>query len=1288
MGQGAVRMGLEGANPAAAVRGHERQEGRANYLLGGRSRWRTELPLYAGVEYRDVYPGVSLILYGNGRELEYDFLLAPGARPDSICMSFEGVKSMRVKEGGLVLETPSGQMRHRRPRIYQQFDGRKVEIPGRFVLRGPRRAGFVVERYDKTRPLVIDPVLVYGTYVGGSGDDRAWAIAVDAAGCAYVAGETWSANFPRTFNFSHSAGNLDAFLIKLNAAGTAVLYATYFGGASRDSARGVAVDAAGNAYVTGSSSSADFPTTSGAYRTSPAGLDDAFVVKLNATGSSLLYATLLGGAGSDLPTGIAVDSSGNAYIAGYTNSLSFPVTTGAFQKNFGGGWQDAFAAKLNASGSGLVYATYLGGQGNDMANGIAVDSLGFAYIGGYTDSSNFPLCNALRASAAGQGDGFVVKLNPAGNGLAYATYLGGTQADTVTAVAVDANGNAYVTGSTFSRDFPVTAGAFQVAGQGSVDAFVSKLNPQGNALVYSTFVGGEASEEAESIAVDAGGIAYIAGWTDSLKFPLQTPLDAAPHGGRDAFVAALAAAGNSLSWSTYLGGAAEDRAMGVALGSGNNVYTAGYTLSPDFRTTQGAYRTASTAGDAFVMKLSAAIAQPSAAATFVKMDVATQGSWKQMYGAEGAVIAADSTQFPAYAQVTVAGQGQAVWASTTVDARALQKSSTSERMASTWYSNSNFTIDVNPADSTSHQIGLYCIDWDGNGRIERIDLLDATSGAVLDSRTVLSFSGGQYFVWNVSGHVTFRVTAVFGNAVVSGIFFGGGTPATQPSGATAAFQKVDSATQGSWKGVYGTDGAAIAGDSSNYPAYAQVAMTGQGQALWTTNTSDARAVQKLSGSGRIVAAWYSNTNFSVDITITDGAAHQIAVYCLDWDGNNGRASRIDVLDAASGTVLDSRTVASFSAGQYLVWNVSGHVTFRVTAIYGNAVVSGIFFGGGSSVPQPSASTAVFQKTDSATQGSWKGVYGADGAAIAADSSNFPAYAQVAMTGQGQALWATNTTDARGVLKLSGSGRIASAWYSNTNFSLDIAITDGAAHQVGVYCLDWDGNNGRTGRIDVLDAASGTVLDSRTVASFSAGQYLIWTISGHVILRATAVYGNVVMSGIFFGGSSGNTPPSFTAATFQKTDFATQGTWKGVYGTAGAAIAYDSTNYPSYAQVTIAGQGQVIWTNSTLDVRGMQKYSGSGRIASAWYSNSNFTMNIGFTGSGTHQVALYCVDWDGNNGRSQRIEVLDAASGAVLDSRTVSSFSAGVYLVWNVSGNIIFRISSVAGNALVGGLLFQ
>ena len=614
--QGTVRMGLDGSNPAAAVRGHDRQEGRANYLLGDRSRWRTGLPLYAGVEYRDVYPGVSLILYGNGRELEYDFLLAPGARPDRICLSFEGVKSVRVKEGDLVLETPSGQLRHRRPRIYQQLDGgRKVEIAGRFVLRGPRRAGFVLERYDKTRPLVIDPVLVYGTYAGGSGDDRAWAIAVDAAGCAYVAGETWSVNFPRTFNFSHSAGNLDAFLIKLNAAGTAVLYATYFGGAARDSARGVALDAAGNAYVTGSSSSADFPTTSGAYRTSPAGLDDAFVVKLNATGSSLLYATLLGGAGSDLPAGIAVDSSGNAYIAGYTNSLSFPVTTGAFQKNFGGGWQDAFAAKLNASGSGLVYATYLGGQGNDMANGIAVDSLGFAYIAGYTDSTNFPVVNALRVAAGGQGDGFVAKLNPAGNGLAYATYLGGAQADTVTAVAVDASGNAYVTGSTFSRDFPVTAGAFQVAGQGSVDAFVSKLNPQGNALVYSTFVGGEASEEAEAIAVDPGGIAYIAGWTDSLRFPLQTPLDAAPHGGRDAFVAALSTAGNSLSWSTYLGGAAEDRAMGIAVDPGNSVYTAGYTLSPDFRMTQGTYRTASTAGDAFVMKLSAPAANlpPSAA---------------------------------------------------------------------------------------------------------------------------------------------------------------------------------------------------------------------------------------------------------------------------------------------------------------------------------------------------------------------------------------------------------------------------------------------------------------------------------------------------------------------------------------------------------------------------------------------------------------------------------------------------------------------------------------------------
>jgi hypothetical protein len=610
-GASTIRMRLDGADPAAQVLGCELQVGRANYLVGAPERWRTGIPLYGKVEYQGVYPGTDLLVYGNGRQTEYDFSLAPGARVDRIGISFDGVERIRIEDGDLVLETASGELRHRKPHFYQRREGRKVEIAGHFVLRGPRQAGFVVDDYDAKETLTIDPVLLYGTYMGGTGNDDAWAVVVDAVGSVYVAGETWPLGFPRTFNFSSSTGNQDAFLVKLNPAGTAVVYATYFGGQGRDSARGVAVDGAGNAYVTGFTNSSDFPTTQGAFQTKPAGQEDAFVVKLNASGSSLLYSTLLGGAGADFATGIALDSGGNAYISGYTSSLAFPVTAGAFQRAFGGGLQDGFAAELNASGSALIYATYLGGQGNDVANGVAVDSLGSAYIVGYTDSPDFPVKNALSAGPAGQGDGFIAKLNPGGAGLAYATYLGGRQMDNITAVAVDASGNAYVTGSTLSVDFPTTVGAFQTANLGGFDAFVSKLNPQGNVLTYSTYLGAEGTDQGNAIAVDSQGVAYIAGFTTSLHFPLQAPVESGPKGSGDAFAAAVANTGATLLWSTYLGGSAQDEATAVAIDTTGAAYVVGFTFSPDFPTTSGAYHTGPIGGsDAFVVKLGTVLLPP------------------------------------------------------------------------------------------------------------------------------------------------------------------------------------------------------------------------------------------------------------------------------------------------------------------------------------------------------------------------------------------------------------------------------------------------------------------------------------------------------------------------------------------------------------------------------------------------------------------------------------------------------------------------------------------------------
>jgi predicted DNA repair protein MutK len=608
-GQDIVRMDLKGATPPH-ISGVQPQEGRANYFIGKPDQWITAVPLYAGVQYRGVYPGVDLVFYSSEGELEYDFTLAPGASASTISLAFRGIDEMRIDGGDLVLKTGWGELRHRRPRIYQMRDGQRSEIAGRFVIRGPKEAGFETEPYPAGSTLVIDPVMAYGTYIGGTGEDSAWAVAADSAGDAYVVGETWSVDFPKTFTISTSSGNGDAFIIKLNPSGTGVLYATYFGGNSRDSARGVAVDPAGNAYVTGFTYSSDFPATAGAYRSPSLGQPDAFAIKVNPSGSGLVYSALIGGAGSDFATGIAIDTSGNAYIAGYTSSVAFPVTSGGFQKSYGGGLQDAFVAKLNSNGSGLTYCTYLGGSGNDVANGIAVDAAGEAYIVGYTDSVDFPTRNPIYANYGGQGDAFVAKLTPAGDSLVFSTYLGGSLVDIATAVALDSTGNVYVTGATLSANFPVTSGAFQTVNQGSYDAFVSKISSQGTSLLYSTYVGGEGSDQSSSIAVDANGVAYIAGFTYSFHFPLQSPIQSSTHGVPEAFVAAVGPTGSSLVWSTYLGGSDGDQATGVAVDPAGSLYVAGSTFSSDFPTKSGAYRAVYAGdGDGFLVKLGSAAPQ-------------------------------------------------------------------------------------------------------------------------------------------------------------------------------------------------------------------------------------------------------------------------------------------------------------------------------------------------------------------------------------------------------------------------------------------------------------------------------------------------------------------------------------------------------------------------------------------------------------------------------------------------------------------------------------------------------
>ena len=539
-----LRMKLIGANPSPRVSGLEELPGRSNYFIGNDpAKWRTDVPTYAKVQYKDIYPGVDLVYYGNQRQLEYDLIVAPGADPEAIQLAFEGEDKLVIDaQGDLVLDTPGGEVRQHKPLVYQEVDGGRREIAGTYVLNGGRQVSFQVAAYDAGKPLIIDPVLSYSTYLGGGSTDRGYAIAVDSSGNAYVTGQTDSTNFPTASPIQPANdGNSDVFVTKLNASGNALVYSTYLGGGSFECGFGIAVDGSGNAYVAGDTSSSDFPTASPMQPAQASG-DEAFVTKLNAAGDTLVYSTYLGGDGNDDVLGIAVDASGNAYVTGSTSSTDFP-TASPLQPAFGGN-SDVFVAKLNAAGAALVYSTYLGGSEFDIGLGIAVDASGNAYVTGVTRSTNFPTASPIQpANAGGSQDAFVTKLNVSGNALVYSTYLGGSGSEMNFGggIAVDASGNAYATGDTQSSNFP-TASPIQPKTMFE-DIFVTKLNASGNAFVYSTYLGGSGGDLRGAIAVDGSGNAYVTGSTDSTNFP-TTPgaFQAVKGGGRfdeDAFIAKI-----------------------------------------------------------------------------------------------------------------------------------------------------------------------------------------------------------------------------------------------------------------------------------------------------------------------------------------------------------------------------------------------------------------------------------------------------------------------------------------------------------------------------------------------------------------------------------------------------------------------------------------------------------------------------------------------------------------------------------------------------------------------------
>lgn len=628
-----VRMNFAGANPAPRVIGVDELPGKSNYFIGNHAQWRTGVSNYARVKYEGIYPGVDLILYGNQRQLEYDFVVAPGADPNRIRLAFEGARQMRLDaRGDLVLITSGGAVRQQKPIIYQEVNGSRKSIDGRYVMKGKKKIGFEIAKYDASLPLVIDPTLVYFTYLGGARGDQGFGIAADAFGNAYVTGYA-SSTFPTTTgayqeNFAGGDGvfgssfDSDVFVTKLNPAGSGLVYSTYVGGSNAEVGRDIKVDALGNVYVTGNTFSENFPTTPGAFQTTlnqgvpqaPLHISDVFVFKLNASGSNLVYSTFIGGDNTDNGFGIAVDNVGNAFVTGtygYSyNGNPYPVTPGAYQTvQF---FNNSFITKLNSTGTALVYSTYLGGTtAASQAFSIALDPAGNAFVAGNA-SFVFPdvTPGAFQTVSTGDNDAFALKMNQSGTALVYGTLLGGSGSDLGYGIAVDAGGNAYVSGQTASTDFPVTPGAFQTTyGGGPNDTFAAKLNPTGTGLVYSTYLGGSNIEHPGThLAIDSLGNVYVTGETFSTNFPIQSGFR--PFGGADPFITMLNATGTGLVYSSFLGGNGNDIGNAVAVDITGAAYVTGLTTSNNLATTPGSYQPTHNpagVGDAFVLKINSAL---------------------------------------------------------------------------------------------------------------------------------------------------------------------------------------------------------------------------------------------------------------------------------------------------------------------------------------------------------------------------------------------------------------------------------------------------------------------------------------------------------------------------------------------------------------------------------------------------------------------------------------------------------------------------------------------------------
>jgi hypothetical protein len=662
-------------------------------------------------------------------------------------------------------------------------------------------------------------------------------------------------------------------------------------------------------------------------------------------------------------------------------------------------------------------------------------------------------------------------------------------------------------------------------------------------------------------------------------------------------------------------------------------------------------------------------------AQFVSTDIQTSGSWRATYGREGAfAYPYGSFVRPSYVQISAYLNFPLVWANPSSDPRALQKASTSERMATAWHSTNFLNFYFQFTDARTHQLSFYFLDFDQAGRRQSVEFFDNDTGAFLGGTTISNFQSGVYSTWNLHGKVRMKLTTLSGpDCVLSGIFFD--PPRLQRNSATLV--RTDESTSGSWRGAYGGRG----GFAYPYgyfvpPANLRIGALWNYPIVWMLSTTDSRALQRATGADRFAAAWHSSDYLEFYLRFNDTITHEISFYFLDFE-RLGRKQRLEMFDYETGEFLGSTMISDFENGTYCTWHVRGKVRLRLSRVTGpDCVLSGIFF------DDVAGGSASFSRTDAETSGSWRGAYGTDGA-IAYPYGYFtlPSYVKFNAYQNYPLVWNFFTTDTRALQRTSGTDRFAAAWNSTNYIDFYFRFNDSATHQISFYFLDYE-RLGRQEKLELFDDVSGKLLASTTISDFQNGTYSCWNLRGRVRARVSRLSGpNCVLSGIFFD------PTGPDAALFAGADLTTFGAWKGTYGAQGEIIAAETPDLPLFASVAFSGASSWIWQASSTDLAALERPFQPTRVASTWFGSAPFTVFLNFYDAAFHRVSLYFVDYEGW-GRQQRVEILDR-DGTILDSTELSSFGSGVWLKYDLRGQVRVRLTPLLGpDAVLSGAFFE